>query len=220
MRKIASGGGRVMTGVEVLAVARVGERWIVDTPSASWSARTIVNAAGAWADGIASLAGLRPLGLQARRRTIIGFDAPEGEAVASWPFLKTVVDDGFYMLPDAGRLLASPMDETPIDPIDAQPEELDVALAAWRVEEATTIGIRRITARWAGLRSFFPDRNPAVGYDATAEGFFWLAGQGGAGLQTSPALAAAAAALILHQSWPESLAEAGIDAAMLSPARL
>ncbi|WP_294063370.1 FAD-binding oxidoreductase [Sphingomonas sp.] len=219
-RAIAAQGGKIVTGAEVLAIRRAGERWVVDTPSASWSARTIVNAAGAWADRVAEAAGVRPLGLQPMRRTIIGFDAPEGQAVDNWPFLKTVIDDGFYMLPDAGKLLASPMDVTPTDPADAQPEEIDVATAAWRVEEATTIAVRRIAARWAGLRSFFPDGNPAVGYDAAAEGFFWLAGQGGAGLQTSPALSAAAAALVLRQPWPEPLAEMGIDAATLSPARL
>lgn len=219
-RTITALGGKIVTGAEVLSIRRVAERWIVDTASASWSARTIVNAAGAWADQLASSAAVRPLGLQALRRTIIGFEAPEGEAVASWPFLKTVVDDGFYMLPDAGRLLASPMDVSPSVPADAQPEELDVALAAWRVEEATTLAIRRITARWAGLRSFFRDGSPAVGYDPAAEGFFWLAGQGGAGLQTSPALSAAAAALILREKWPESLEETGIEAAALSPARL
>lgn len=218
-RTIGAHGGKIVTGAEVLSIRRTGERWTVDTASASWSARTIVNAAGAWADRIAARAGVRPLGLQPMRRTIIGFEAPEGQAVGSWPFLKTVIDDGFYMLPESGRLLASPMDVTPTDPADAQPEEFDVALAAWRVEEATTIEVRRITARWAGLRSFFPDGNPAVGYDAAAEGFFWLAGQGGAGLQTSPALSAGAAALILREPWPKSLAEAGIEATALSPTR-
>lgn len=220
VRTIAAHGGKIVTGAEVLAIRRVGERWIVDTAAASWSARVVVNAAGAWADHIASAAAVRPLGLQPLRRTIIGFDPSEGQSVAAWPFLKTVVDDGFYMLPDAGRLLASPMDVTPAEPSDAQPEDLDVALAAWRVEEATTLQVRRLTARWAGLRSFFADGNPAVGYDASAEGFFWLAGQGGAGLQTSPALSAAAAALILGDAWPESLTQMGIESAAFSPARL
>jgi D-arginine dehydrogenase len=220
VRTIVSHGGKVVTGAEVVSIRRTGDRWIVDTASASWSGKTLVNAAGAWADHVASSAGVRPLGLQALRRTIIGFDAPAGEKVDSWPFTKTVIDDGFYMLPDAGRLLASPMDVTPSDPTDAQAEEFDVALAAWRVEEATTLEIRRITSRWAGLRSFFADGSPAVGYDAAAEGIFWLAGQGGAGLQTSPALSMAAAALILGGKWPENLKEMGVDAAALSPARL
>ncbi|MFN6934486.1 MAG: NAD(P)/FAD-dependent oxidoreductase [Tsuneonella sp.] len=218
-RTIIQRGGQVETGVRIRSIARSEGRWIVDTPSRSWSADIIVNAAGAWADEVATMAGARPLGLVPRRRTIIGFAAPDGMDVAAWPFLKTVVDKGFYMLPESGRLLASPMDETPTVPTDAQAEEIDIATAAWRVEEATTLRISQITARWAGLRSFLPDGNPAIGYDRAAERFFWLAGQGGAGLQTSPAIAEAAAALILHEPWPQRLAKAGVDAAAFSPTR-
>ncbi|GMM92720.1 FAD-binding oxidoreductase [Qipengyuania sp. MTN3-11] len=218
-RTIANHGGRVKRGTRIQSISRNQGRWTVATADGTWSAHTLVNAAGAWADEIAAMAGVNRLGITARRRTIIGFAGPADVDIASFPFLKTVIEDGFYMLPESGRLLASPMDATPVEPGDAQPEEIDVATAAWRVEEATTLKIDRITARWAGLRSFFPDNNPAVGYDSRVDGFFWLAGQGGAGLQTSPALAAAAASLILREPWPEQLESFSIAPDILSPER-
>ena len=129
------------------------------------------------------------------RRTIITFDGPEGADVSGWPFAKTVGDE-LYFAPESGRLFASPMDEVPTDPCDAQPDEYEVALAAHRVEERTTMKVGRIHSRWAGLRTFAPDRHLIAGFDPRAEGFFWLAGQGGFGLQTSPAMAAIVEALI------------------------
>lgn len=219
VRAVRRHGGRVVTGAEVRRIERRGTRWVVDTQGGSWSAATLVNAAGAWADRIAQLAGVQPLRLQPLRRTIIAFDPPDGVAIVDWPFVKTV-DDGFYMLPDAGRVLASPMDVSPSEPVDARPEEIDIATAAWRVEQATRMEVRRTVARWAGLRSFLPDSNPAVGFDADAPGFFWLAGQGGYGLQTSPALSLAADALVRGADWPEPLAAAGIRCEQLDPARL
>ena len=117
------------------------------------------------------------------------------------PFAKTV-GDGLYFAPESGRLFASPMDEVPSEPADAQPDEYDVALAAFRMEERTTAKVERIHSRWAGLRTFTPDRHPAAGFVADAEGFFWLAGQGGFGLQTSPAMAAIAESLIAGRPWP------------------
>ena len=149
----------------------------------------LVNAAGSWADQIAQLAGVKPLGLEPKRRTIITFDAPPGTRLDGLPFAKTVGDE-LYFAPESGRLFASPMDEVPSDPCDAQPDEYEVALAAYRMEERTTVKVERIHSRWAGLRTFTPDRHPAVGFAPDADGFFWLAGQGGFGLQTSPAMAA------------------------------
>ena len=126
------------------------------------------------------------------------------------------VGDDLYFAPESGRLFASPMDEVPSDPCDAQPDEYEVALAAYRVEERTTMKVGRIHSRWAGLRSFAPDRHPVVGFAPDGEGFFWLAGQGGFGLQTSPAIAAACASLIVDVPWP--LPEVSPDA--LSPDRV
>lgn len=213
-------GGELTVGAPVKAIRRNSDRWIVDTPGQSYSAKVIVNAAGAWADHVASLAGVEPVGIQPLRRTVITFDVPADMDVSRWPFTKTV-GTGFYIEPEgSGRLLACPMDEHPSDPCDSQPEEEDIALTAWRVEQATTLEIKRIASKWAGLRSFAPDREPVVGFDPDASGFFWLAGQGGFGLQTSPAMALTAEALICQLGWPEELRAVSVAPAQLSPARL
>lgn len=220
LRALKDAGGDVAVRAPVQAMRHDGNRWIVDTPGNSYAARVVVNAAGAWADQLAALAGVGPIGIRPLRRTVITFAGPEGVDVSPWPFTKTV-GTGLYFEPEGrGRLLASAMDETPSAPCDAQPEEEDVALAAWRMEEATTLPIRRIAASWAGLRSFAPDGRPVAGFDPTAPGFFWLAGQGGFGLQTSPAMAMAAEALATGGDWPEELRDFLIEAAAMSPARL
>jgi D-arginine dehydrogenase len=170
-----------------------------------------VNAAGAWADAVAGMAGVRPLGLRPLRRTIIVVDSPVGADVRDWPFVKTAVDD-FYILPESGRLMASPVDEVEDQACDAQPEEYDVALAAWKVERYTTLPVARIAHRWAGLRTFTADRTPAIGFAPDAPGFFWLAGQGGFGLQTAPAVAEAVEALATGGRWPQGLARLGVAA--------
>lgn len=185
----------------------------------AFAAPIIVNAAGSWADHIAELAGVAPIGLQPKRRTIIVFDPPAGTDVRDWPFIKTP-GDIFYILPQGNRLLACPNDETDSPPCDAQPEDFDMALAAHRVEEFTTLSVGRIAGRWAGLRSFVKDRMPVAGFAADAPGFFWLAGQGGFGLQTSPAMAALAEALITGGAWPDGLASHHVTPDLLSPARL
>ncbi len=213
-------GGSVVFDAPVTAITRSGGRWNVETEGGSYSARILVNAAGAWADEIAGLAGVRPLGLQPLRRTIIGFAPPSELDVSNWPFLKTVSEEGFYMLPDAGLLLASPMDVTPHPPCDVQPDDYDVALAAWRVEEATTLKVARIATRWAGLRSFVADRIPTAGFAPDSEGFFWLAGQGGYGLQTSPAMAMATESLMFDLPWPETLLAHGVTPQHIRPERL
>src|SRR5207245_103232 len=145
----------------------------------------IVNAAGAWADQVAALAGLPGIGLVPRRRTIIVVDTPAGLHPQDWPAVDQI-ETGAYLKPETGRLLASPGDETPAEPGDAQPEEIDVALAADWLERATTLPIRHIRRRWAGLRSFVADEVPVVAPDPVAEGFFWLAGQGGYGVMLAP----------------------------------
>ncbi|WP_169711968.1 NAD(P)/FAD-dependent oxidoreductase [Erythrobacter tepidarius] len=217
---VRAGGGQVITGARVTAVAREGETWRVTTSAGDFTAPILVNAAGAWADEFARLAGVRPIGIEPRRRTVISFAAPEGVDVRAWPFTKTV-GEGFYFLPEGrSQILASSMDQTPSEPCDAAPEELDIAIAADRVERATTLGIRRIPHSWAGLRSFAPDELPVVGEAAGAPGFFWCAGQGGAGFQTAPALSRIAAAAVLGQPLPDDCAQAGLTAAMFSPARL
>ncbi|MGI8943129.1 MAG: NAD(P)/FAD-dependent oxidoreductase [Qipengyuania sp.] len=231
-RDLAAAGGELVLGARVEALGRDGGgggvggggsgggRWIAQTAAGNFAAPVLINAAGAWGDALARLAGLRPLGLTPLRRTVITFDAPEGHETANWPFTKTV-GQGFYFEPEgAGRLLACPMDETASEPCDAQPEEEDIALAAWRIEQATTMQVLRMASKWAGLRTFARDRLPVAGFASDAPGFFWLAGQGGFGLQTSPAMALAVEALVTGGDWPEELAERGVTAEDLSPARL
>ena len=219
-RLLRAAGGEVIFGAGVNGISHDGSDWIVDTTEQRYAARKVVNAAGAWADELAVMAGVPPLGIVPRRRTIIAFDPPPWLDVSDWPFLKTVYDDGFYMLPDAGRLLASPMDATPWSACDVQPDDYETALAAWRVEESTTLKVERIAAKWAGLRSFVADNVPTAGFSPAAPGFFWLAGQGGYGLQTSPAMAIAAEALLFGLPWPELLAEHGIEPQHIRPERL
>ena len=212
--------GTVRVRHRIARLDRSGSGWTATTEAGdSYSAPIIVNAAGAWADHVAALAGVAPIGLHPRRRTIIVFDPPEGVDVRNWPFIKTP-GDVFYILPQGNRLLACPNDETDTPPCDAQPEEYDVALAAHLVEEFTTLPPPRLTGRWAGLRSFVKDRMPVAGFAPDAPGFFWLAGQGGFGLQTSPAMSALAEALILGSDWPSGLAELGVTAEAVSPKRL
>lgn len=212
--------GKLVTGARVSAIRPDGECWRVSTTKGHFGAANVINAAGAWADEIAQLAGVQPIGIEPRRRSVISFAAPEGEDVSRWPFTKTV-GEGFYLLPEGrGQILASSMDQTPSDPCDAAPEELDIAIAADRVEQATTLPIRRIAHSWAGLRSFAPDELPVVGEAKDAPGFIWCAGQGGAGFQTAPALSRIAAAEVLGLPFPEDCAQAGLSFATFAPARL
>lgn len=219
-RIVRRGGGTIVTGRRVGAVARIDGQWQVTTADGSThSAPVLVNAAGAWTDEVARMAGVTPLGIEPKRRTMIVIDPPAGMDVSDWPFTKTANDE-FYMLPDSGRLMASPVDEVPSEPGDAQPEEYDLALAAWRAEQYTTLPVQRIAHKWAGLRSFVADRVPTAGFAPDAPGFFWLAGQGGYGIQTAPAMAAITAALVTGDDWPAGLAELGVEPAQILPDRL
>ena len=216
LRSFRAAGGSLATDAAVVAIRRSGACWQVQTAAARYECPVLVNAAGAWADHIAALAGVAPVGLVPKRRTAITFDARrvDGLPLGQWPCVIDA-DEEFYFKPDAGRVLASPADATPSAPGDAQPEELDVAMAVHRIEHATTLRVERLAARWAGLRSFVADGLPVVGMEPQAPGFFWLAAQGGYGIMTSPALSALAAALIGGdgKEQPEL-------AACLTPARL
>ena len=209
LRELKGKGGELRTGQRAAVIEYAGGAWTVTTVTGErFSSPILVNAAGSWADEVAKLAGVEPLGLQPKRRTIITFDAPPGTRLEGLPFAKTVGDE-LYFAPESGRLFASPMDEVPSEPCDAQPEELEVALAAYRMEERTTVKVERIHSRWAGLRTFTPDSRPAVDFDIASPGFFWLAGQGGFGLQTSPAMAAIVESLIVGTDWPVPDVEPG-----------
>ena len=184
----------------------------------SLAAKTVVNAAGAWADVVAALAGAKPVGLVPKRRTAFTFDAPVGLDLAHLPMVIDF-DETWYFKPEVGQFLGSPADETPSPPCDAQPEEMDIAIAVERIETATTLKIRRIKNKWAGLRSFVADKNLVVGYDPTVEGLFWLAGQGGYGIQTGESAGRLAASLALGRGMPGDIAGLGVSEAALSPAR-
>lgn len=219
LRMARAGGADILTRAEVTAVSREGEGYRLETRAGPVVAEVVVDAAGAWADGLAELAGVRPLGLRPKRRTAFLFEPPPDLDIRAWPIV-VGADEDVYVKPDAGLLLASPADETDSEPTDAQPEEIDVATAAERVEALLDLPVRRIRRRWAGLRTFAADRTPAVGFDPAEPGWFWLAGQGGYGFQTAPALGRAAAELIVRGRLPAELAGAGILPADLAPERL
>jgi D-arginine dehydrogenase len=212
-------GGRVVANCEIRAIEHAAGSWSVSTGDALYGASILINAAGAWADEIAVLAGVHSVGLEPRRRTALLINPPAELNVQHWPMVMDI-QETFYFKPDAGKLLLSPADETPSPPCDAQPEDLDVAIAVDRVEHATTLSIRQVTHQWAGLRTFVPDRSPVVGYDPKHTGFFWLAGQGGYGIQTAPAMSRFAAALAMHRPIPLDIQEEGLEPRALSPSRL
>ncbi len=219
LRAARARGARIVVDAAARAIERRGGRWSVTTPAGIFSAPVLINAAGAWADQVAQAAGVRPLGLVAKRRTAFNLPAPAGMDIGSWPLVNDVAEE-FYFKPDAGQLFASPADATPSPPMDAHPEDVDVATGVERLERATTLNVQRVSRAWAGLRTFAADALPVIGRDGGAEEFFWLAGQGGYGIKTSPALSRACASLLRDGHLPEDLLRLDISAADLSPQRL
>lgn len=214
LRLLRRRGGRIETKARAQAISRHGGAWRVETPAGVFEAPVLINAAGAWADEIAALAGLPPIGIQPRRRSAAILPLPEGMDAARWPLVDPVAFD-WYARPEGGRLMVSPADEDPVPPHDAWPDDMVLAEGLDRFAQAMEYEVTRLERSWAGLRSFAPDGDPVCGFDPLAEGFFWLAGQGGHGIQTSPALNALAAALATGAA-PE-LSPATV--AGLSPAR-
>ncbi|XKD41958.1 hypothetical protein PA7078_02027 [Pseudomonas aeruginosa] len=182
LRGIRRNQGQVLCNHEALEIRRVDGAWEVRCDAGSYRAAVLVNAAGAWCDAIAGLAGVRPLGLQPKRRSAFIFAPPPGIDCHDWPMLVSL-DESFYLKPDAGMLLGSPANADPVEAHDVQPEQLDIATGMYLIEEATTLTIRRPEHTWAGLRSFVADGDLVAGYAANAEGFFWVAAQGGYGIQ-------------------------------------
>jgi len=220
LKGLRARGGRVVTNAEVRALeAMSGGGWAADTRAGRFAAPVLINAAGAWADMVAELAGVAPLGLTPKRRTAILIDPPEGIDCAAWPMVVDA-DEELYFKPDAGKLLLSPADETPSPPCDAQPDEMDIAITIDRLEKMTTLKVPRVSHKWAGLRTFAPDKTLIAGFDPHGDGFFWLAGQGGYGIQTSPSMGRIAAALISGNEIPLDLSELGLDSNILGVERL
>jgi D-arginine dehydrogenase len=218
LRGASSRGGKLLCDAEVGQIEHQDGVWELATRAGSFAAPVLVNAAGAWADEIAALAGVSQVGLQPKRRTAFIFDGPPGLGDHVLPMCVDVQEQ-FYFKPEAGRFLGSLADETPSPPCDAQPEEIDLALAVERIEAATVFQIRRLIHRWAGLRSFVAGKSLVIGEAPDAKGFFWLAGQGGYGIQTSPAASAALGGLVTTGDLPSTLRETGLSAADLSPNR-
>jgi len=194
LRGVRAGGGRIVLRARVRGLDRRGGRWHARTDAGEFSAPILVNAAGAWADEVADLAGVPRIGLTPLRRTVFLTDPPPGLDVRGWPMVNDVTET-FYLKPESGRLLVSPADATLVPPGDARPDDLDIARGAARVEEATTLRIRNVKPS-AGLRSFVAGGSPVVGAAPGADGFFWLAALGGYGMQMSPALGQTAAAVV------------------------
>ena len=218
MRGARAKGAEFVNNAEVTALTRNGAGWEVTSRECTVRAGVVVSASGAWADRVADMAGAKRVDLVPKRRTAILFDAPDGMDTSDWS-LCVDADEEFYIKPESGAVMGSPADETPMEPCDVQPDELDVAIAVDRIQNATTLDIRRITRSWAGLRSFVADKTPVVGFDPGVEKFFWLAGQGGYGIQTAPSLGRVSAALACGEGIPADLEDLGVTAAARSPGR-
>lgn len=211
-------GAGVRTAAPVTALSRTRGRWeAILGEGETVRADVVVNAAGAWGDVVAGLAEVEPVALSPYRRT--AFIVPGDDAWRDRPMVVDVNHD-YYFKPDGGSLLCSLGEETPSEPGDARPQEVDVALAIERINAATTLDITTVRRAWAGLRTFAPDRAMVIGFEPSAEGFFWLVGQGGTGIQTSPAAGRLAASLILTRSVPADLLDLGLDPITLAPDRL
>lgn len=218
LRLARAHGAQLVLDAPASAIERTGGMWRVVAGAHGFQAPLLVDAAGAWADHVAELAGVAPIGIQPMRRTACIVDGPPqqspGRPLAEWPLLGDVAGT-WYCRPEARtKLLVSPADETPVPPQDIQPEEIDVATGIANMQEALDIAVRRVEHAWAGLRSFAPDHSLVIGAEPSAEKFFWMAGQGGYGIQTSPAAGRLLADLVLGRPHDAALA------ARVSPARL
>ena len=212
-------GVTVLQGSAVTDLEPRRSKWIVTAGDTRLKADAVINATGAWCDEIAAMAGAALIDLTPLRRTAFTFPAPRGVRPQSLPFVVDV-DERFYFKPEGDGFLGSPADETPMSAHDVRHQESDVALAIERINRATTLGITHVRSAWAGLRSFVRDRKPVVGEDPDRSGFFWLAGQGGFGIMTAPALARALTGLVVRGRLPDDLLEAGMDPEEIGPGRL
>jgi len=214
LRRARKNGAKLFNRSRVERIERINAGWRVSAGGRDFRAPVIVNAAGAWADQVARMAGVSPFGIQPFRRSVARLPAPGGHDVKDWPMLLSVTED-WYAKPDAGKWLVSPAEEDPVEAMDAWADDMVLAEGLARYQDFVTEEVTRVESSWAGLRSFAPDRTPVVGFAPNVEGFFWLAGQGGYGVQTSPAMSAFAADLLTGR-------DSGFDANIivgLSPER-
>ncbi len=220
VRRASDSGAEVRRNSRVTQIRRSGDRFVLTAGATTLTATTIVNAAGAWGDVIGQMAGAAPLGLTPMRRT--AFTARVDQSPDNWPFVYAPIPAlHCYFKPEAGdQLLCSLADETASDPVDARPEEIDVAAAIEHINTITTLNLRSVSTTWAGLRTFAPDRSPVWGWDDNVEGFYWFVGQGGWGIASSPAAGMIAAAAINNDAFPEALVHQGVRPADVTPDRL
>ena len=220
-KMFSNAGGTVIRNAEVTELKRKNGIWRIRAGKQEYSAKAVINAAGAWADSVAEIAGIEPVGLVPKRRTVVLVDQGQlgGYDCGNWPMVATIFDYVYFQPFGKGRIMISPEDETPSPPCDAQPEELDIAIGIARFEEMTVARIKRIEHSWAGLRTFAPDRNPVIGWEPDCDGFFWIAGQGGYGIFSSPGIGRYAAELFCGNPVPPQIEAAGYDFSMLSPNR-
>ena len=207
-------GAELRANTDIISLSPISGGWRLQTATDAFTGKAVVNASGGWAEQISALAGLAPIGLCPLRRSAMLLDPPRHRTLGAWPFVVDA-DEQFFFKPEAGKLLLSPADETPVPPSDVRPDELDLAIGIDRLQQAADFPVQRIGKSWAGLRTFTADRSPVVGYDPAAPGFFWLAGLGGFGIQTAPALGREAARLALGLGLSSEFAE--IDLAAMAP---
>lgn len=219
LKSAKSNGTKLITGMRLERAIFDGDRWQVNAADVDISARTIVNAAGAWADEVAQRSGVMPLGLRPLRRTVVTIEKPDGLPFEKASPIVMPVGEEYYFKPEGNGYLLSPGDEVLISPCDVQPEHEDVALAVHQFEQATGASVNRVEAKWAGLRTFAKDRGPVIGFASDVDQFFWSVGQGGFGIQTAPAWSELAVALLLRQDLPINLSRFGVEAAACTPAR-
>jgi D-arginine dehydrogenase len=220
LRVLQRRGGSIQANAQVVKLGREHGTWNIHlADSGSICAPLLVNAAGAWADSLAKIAGARPLGLRPLRRTLFSVSAPAEMRMTDELASVSDVDESFYVKPKGPEFWCSPADETPSEPCDARPEEVDVAKAIDTINEATLLEVRSIRSQWAGLRTFAVDRSPVLGMDGGVPGFLWAAGQGGFGIQAAPGIATAAASIVRTGDLPESFRQSGLTVEDLSPTR-
>ncbi|HSQ69023.1 MAG TPA: FAD-binding oxidoreductase [Steroidobacteraceae bacterium] len=218
LRGARANAARLEARARVTRIEREQGGWRLEAGGREWRAAVLVNAAGAWADEVANLAGVRPIGLQPKRRSAFLFEAPRDLAIADWPCVVGIAED-FYFKPEAGLLLGSPANADPVPPQDVMPDDLDIAVGIDRIEQVTTLRIERPRRTWAGLRSFVADGELVGGFDPEVAGFFWVAALGGYGLQTAPAMGAVSAARLLSLPLPDWAVDHGVSESALDPGR-
>jgi D-arginine dehydrogenase len=218
LKLFRSAGGTLVLDAATERMERSSGTWTVQTKADTFAAPLVINAAGAWGDEIARMAGVKIVGLQPKRRSIGIIPEPDRTGVAAWPMV-TDVGETWYSKPQSGKLMVSSADATPVEPHDAYADDMAIAEGIERMINATTLEIDRLEHSWGGLRTFAPDGNPVIGYDLSTEGFFWLVGQGGYGIQSAPALSVTAAELALRRTIPKHLLDRGLESHAISPER-